>query len=347
VRKLGAGHAGLLGTAGALSIAFSGIFVRLSGASPSTVAVYRCLYALPVLGALALLERRRFGPRPWRQRALALVAGTLLAADLLSWHHSIAAVGAGLATVLANTQVVFVGLLAWVLLRERPQRGSLVAVPIVLAGIIGISGLLDGEAYGANPGAGVAFGVLTALMYSGFLLVLRAGNKDLRRPAGPLFDATAAAAVTATLLGAVAGDLDTRLTWPAHGWLLALALSAQVLGWLLISTSLPRLPALVTSLLLTIQPVASVLLGILLLGESPSPLQLAGVATIVGGVTVATLGLRRSGPDRALESHSARLQPERDSYLASPRPLRPVYSRPPWGKRRDKRHASPAGKRSR
>jgi drug/metabolite transporter (DMT)-like permease len=37
-----------------------------------------------------------------------------------------------------------------------------------------------------------------------------------------------------------------------------LALSAQVIGWLLISTSLSRLPAVVSSILLTLQPVCSV-----------------------------------------------------------------------------------------
>ena len=73
-------------------------------------------------------------------------------------------------------------------------------------------------------------------------------------------------------------------TWPAHGWLLLLALSSQVLGWLLITVSLPRLPAALTSVTLTIQPVGSVLLGVILLGEDPSVLQLAGVACILAGL---------------------------------------------------------------
>ena len=36
---------------GAIAIAFSSILVRLSHASPSTAAIFRCAYALPVLGA--------------------------------------------------------------------------------------------------------------------------------------------------------------------------------------------------------------------------------------------------------------------------------------------------------
>jgi drug/metabolite transporter (DMT)-like permease len=294
-------HPGLLGTAGALWIAFSAIFVRLSEASPSTAAVFRCLYALPVLGVLAGLERRRYGPRAAGQRALAVAAGALLAADLLFWHHSIEAVGAGLSTVLANTQVVFVGLLAWALLGERPEPRSLRAVPVVLVGVVLISGVLGAGAYGRDPVLGVIFGLATALMYSSYLLVLRAGNRDLRRPAGPLFDASAAAVVVAALGGLALGDLEVAPEWPSHGWLIALALTAQVLGWLLISTSLPRLPALMTSLLLTIQPVASVILAMVILGERPSAVQLAGVATILAGLGIATLGKREGGLEAAPE----------------------------------------------
>ena len=43
----------LAGVLGALVIAFSGILVRLAEVSPSTAAVFRCLWALPPLGLLA------------------------------------------------------------------------------------------------------------------------------------------------------------------------------------------------------------------------------------------------------------------------------------------------------
>ena len=73
---------------------------------------------------------------------------------------------------------------------------------------------------------------------------------------------------------------------------MCLALSSQVLGWLLISISLPRLPAALTSLLLCVQPVGSVALGVVLLGESPSLLQFGGVAFIIAGLlTVARRGV--------------------------------------------------------
>ena len=277
---------------GAVAIAFSGVLFRLAHVSPSTGAFYRCVWALPPLWLLAHLERRRYGPPARRASALAWIAGAFFAADLVLWHNSIEQVGAGLATVLGNTQVVLVGLLAWALLGERPQRSSLAAIPVVAFGVVLISGALEQGAYGSNPPLGALYGVLTGIAYSGFLLVLREGSRDLRRPAGPLFTATLASALGCAAIGAAVGDLDLTPSWAATGWLVLLALSSQVLGWLLISTSLPRLPAVVTSILLTLQPVCSVVFAALLVDESPSLLQLAGAACILAGLIVATVGRR-------------------------------------------------------
>jgi drug/metabolite transporter (DMT)-like permease len=285
---------------GALTIAFSAIFTSLADVTPTTAAVFRCAYALPPLLLLAWFERRRFGKRAEGQRTLAWIAGVFFAVDLVLWHHAIEEVGAGLATVLGNTQVVFVPIAAWLFLGERPGWRVGVSVPLVLIGVVLISGVLGGEAFGRNPELGVLFGIGTGIAYAAFLLVQRRANADTRRPAGPLFDATLAAAVASLLFGLLpTGGVDLVPTWPAHGWLLLLALSVQVLGWLLISVSLPRLPAAVTSVVLTIQPVGSVLLGIWLLNEAPSTFQLLGVLFIIAGLLLTTLRVRTAESRRA------------------------------------------------
>lgn len=274
--------------AGALTIAWSAILVRKANVAPATAALFRCAYAVPPLGLLALAERRRFGPRSRREIVLSLWAGAFFAADLICWHYAIRDVGAGLATVLGNLQVVLVGLVAWVTLGERPERRVVTAVPIALFGIVLISGVVGAGAYGQNPVQGVVFGVATGFTYAAFILILRESARGLNRIAAPLFESTLVAAVFSLVAGLVIGDVDVVPQWPSLGWLLLLALSSQVVGWLLISTSLPRLPAALTSVLLTVQPVGSVILGVIIFSESPSLLQLAGVACIFSGIVVAT-----------------------------------------------------------
>ena len=277
----------LAALAGAVAIAFSGILFRLADVSPSTGAFFRCLYALPPLLLLARLERRGGARRSGRARGLAVAAGAFFAADLVLWHHSIEAVGAGLATVLGNTQVLMVGLLAWALLGERPSTRALVGIPVAFGGVVLISGVLEEGAYGDDPTLGVVYGVLTGIAYSGFLLALRQGSAG-GETAGPLLDATVAAAAGCLVIGFAVGDLDLLPPIEAQLWLVALALSAQVVGWLLIAVSLPRLPAVVSSLLLMLQPLLAVALAAVLVDESPSLLQLAGATLILAAVVLAS-----------------------------------------------------------
>ncbi len=278
----------LLALLGILGISFSAIFVKQADVSPSTAAFFRMAYAVPVLLLAWTLVRRR-DPRPGALRWMAAGAGLFLALDLAVWHRSIDLIGAGLATVLANTQVVFVGLAAWVIHRERPTGLAFVTIPVVFAGVVLISGLGRADAFGDDPVAGAALGVVAGLAYTGFLLVFRASNRELAPAAGPLLDATIGAAIGSLISGAADPDFSFALTWPDHGWLLALAMVAQVGGWLLIAVALPRLPALETSVMLLLQPMATVLWGFLIFAEHLSAAQWAGVALVLGGVGALTL----------------------------------------------------------
>ena len=255
------------------------------------------MYALPALAWLARREERRLGRRSLGERRFGFGAGVFFAIDIMLWNHSILDVGAGLATVLANIQVVALPLVAWALLDERPDRRLAAALPLAALGVLLISGALEHGAYGRAPGRGTIFGLAAGVAYVGFLLLLRHGSRDrspaasdtpAHRIAGPLFDATLIAAIACLAAGAVIGDARLVPAWPSAGWLLLLALGPQVLGWLLIASSLPRLPASLGAVLLAAQPIGSVCLGVVILGESPTALQLVGVAVVLGALLTAT-----------------------------------------------------------
>ncbi|MEV0995747.1 DMT family transporter [Nonomuraea sp. NPDC050202] len=286
----------LIAIAGALIISTSAPLVRLSGVSPATSALFRCAYAVPPMLLLAWAERRRLGPLPRRALLMSWAAGVVFALDLLFWHHAIEYVGAGLATVLGNLQVFIVAFAAWALFGERPSTPLMIGTPVVFAGVVLISGVFDSAAYGSAPGLGVLAGVATSLSYAAYLLLLKGGSD---RAAGPLAHATVVATVAIALLSPLFGGAGFVPEWPAHGWLLLLALGPQVLGWSLITYSLPRQPAALTSLLLLVQPMSTVAVATLALGERPSALQLAGCAVVVLGVLY---GSRRSPSPRPAEA---------------------------------------------
>jgi drug/metabolite transporter (DMT)-like permease len=306
-------------TAGAACISSSAVLMRLASTSASITALGRCAFALPVLGVLALLEHRRGAPRlPSRSRWLARLAGVFLAGDLILWSHAITAIGAGLGTVVTNLQVLIISLLAWLVLGERPRRSLVLASPVMLAGLALVGGLADlggTHAYGTDPRLGLVFGVGVAVLYAIYILMLRQATSPLdqgpaRDPgpardqggtrkavAGVLFEATAGATAGSVALGFALHDFHLGHAWPTLGWLALLALTSQVIGWLLITVSMPRLPAGMIGALLLVQPAGSVALSYVILNERPSGLQLLGVAMVLTGVLVAVSAGGRTRPE--------------------------------------------------
>ena len=171
-------------------------------------------------------------------------------------------------------------------------------MPVVSSGVVLISGVVGAGAYGDDPVLGVVFGLLTAVELLGIPAHPARGEPG-RAPArrGRSSTRRLAAALGSLLIGWALGELELAPSWPEHGWLVLLALSAQVAGWLLISVSLPRVPAALTSVVLTLQPVAAVVLAAVILDERPSPAQTAGVAVVVAGILLATV--RRPGGEAA------------------------------------------------
>jgi drug/metabolite transporter (DMT)-like permease len=281
---------------GATTIGFSAIFFALAGVPAATGALFRCLYALPALVALAFYEQRGRIVVDRRPARLATLAGVAFAADLIAWHHSVDAAGAGLGTVLGQSQVLFMTLFTVVVLRQRLTRPTAIGVAVVIVGVVCVSGLFDAAPYGDEPALGVVYGLLAGAMYVAYLLLLRAANTDPRQAVTALLVATMSATVVIALAGAALGELSWPKTVEAHLWLVALAFSSQVVGWLLISSSIVLLPPIVTSLVLSLQPACAVVFSMVLLSESPTPVQLLGGVLIAAGFAGATARMARPSP---------------------------------------------------
>jgi drug/metabolite transporter (DMT)-like permease len=238
-----------------------------------------------------------------------VLAGLFLAIDLVLWNHAIAAVGAGIATVLGNLQVLFVTAAAWAVFGERPARRFLACLPVVLVGIVLVSGMVGSTQPGVHPLAGVEYGLGTSIAYACFLLILRQSTSGSPHVAGPLAEATLGAAAGALLLGLIFGGLPLAIGLPSLGWLLLLAMTSQTAGWLLIVSSLPKLPAAISSLLLLLQPAASIALAAVVLDERPSLIQLGGAVILCAGVLTATRAGAAPRPGSGTEPSEAGVRP--------------------------------------
>ena len=284
----------LIALAGATVISFAPFLYIRSDTTPLTGAFYRMLYALPLLGLLVWTSKKE-DPRNTNSRWLAFGAGILLAIDFAGYHSAIDYIGSGIATLIGNSQVIIVTLVTWWLFGERPNKFILFSLPIVMLGLLLVSGVWDKAAYGEDPVKGVIGGIVAAVFYSSFLIAYRQSNRIGAPAVNAQFDATAGATLGILILGTIPltslglEPIDHTITWPNHGWLIVLAISCQVIGWIGITYALPRLPAAHTSFAVLLQPVLTIVWGILLLDETPSFQQSMGMIMILGAIIAVTM----------------------------------------------------------
>lgn len=297
---------------GALCLSASAILLKLAATTPATATAARCLIALPVVVVLAIPEWQRRERLSRRGVLSAVCCGALFAADMLLWTQAIPEVGAGLSTVLVNTQVAIVPFLTWLIDRERISRRFLLALPALLAGVMLAGGLLEHGFSGTDPARGTVHAIGAAVCYSGFLFLLRRGGQS-GRPMQTYAIVLATSAIVAAAVGPWWHDIELWPGWRATGWLTLVAITGQLLGWLLVALFSARLPSTVSSALLLLMPVGAVALGAGVLHERPSALQLAGCALVLfagylGGSTASATPPQRSGRYESFERQMDRTE---------------------------------------
>ncbi len=284
--------------AGAACLSFSAIVVKIAGVDAATTAFLRCAIAVVVLLPMAWAEVRREGRLAARGWWFAAAAGAALGVDYILWTESIFRVGAGIATVLINVQVLVLPLLALIVEREPIGRRFLWALPAMLIGIGLVGGLAAGAAGGRSGSAvagssayifGVVAGVIAGVCYGTYLyLSRRAGKVQPRLTVTQLCVATAAASASSALLSPLGSGLHLgRLTWQQWALMVVLAVVGQVISWLLIHRGSAGLLPRQTAALLLVQPVIALLLAAAILAERPAVSQWLGFVLVLAAVAVA------------------------------------------------------------
>jgi drug/metabolite transporter (DMT)-like permease len=267
--------------AGAALISLSPVWVKLVDVPPTVSGFYRVLIGGCALALFLLITRRRLELS--RSAIVILIASAMFfATDLWVWHRSIDYIGPGLATLLGNFQVFFMMLAGMVLLHQRPHPRQLVAVPLALFGLALIVGV-DWSVLAPAYRLGIVFGLVTALMYAGYMLTLReARARSAHR--SPVREVAVVSLLTAALLGMSAVTEDVSLAIPTladAGWLVSYGILSHTLGWLLIAASLPRVSATEAGLALLLQPTLSFVWDVVLFARPITAIELTGAAIVL------------------------------------------------------------------
>jgi drug/metabolite transporter (DMT)-like permease len=283
----GQGKAALAALTGASLIGLAPIAIRLSEVGPNATNLWRFLFALPILAAWATVSR----PIPTRRQTLWLVAGgVLFGLEISLWAIALNLTTITNATLLVNLTPVFAALFGWLWLKERLNAPTLAGGLVAMAGAVTLA-LARAQSDGGPSAApehgwlGDSISLLGALFYAAYLMIVRSLGKEVSVGA-VMFWATLAAAVVAAGMSIALGEVLLPQTWVGWALLIGLGLFVQVGGQGLIAYGVGRLPIVVSTVLLWMQPLVAAALSWMLFNEALGPTALLGAALVLAGIYV-------------------------------------------------------------
>jgi drug/metabolite transporter (DMT)-like permease len=257
---------------GAFMLGGSGIFVKISETSPSLIAFYRALLALPFLFIWMKYEERKDSSQSKLDKRYLFfigLGGVCFALDMAIWNWSLSFTSVANATLMANTAPVFVVIFGLLFLSYKISFSFILTLALAILGVILV--ILPGQEIEIF---GDSLGLIAAVFYAGYIISI----KDLTnviKPAKTLYYVTV---ITAICLLPISyfetGSLF--ISFNEFFILLIYAIFSQTLAQGLITAGISKISAHLSSLVLLMQPVSAAIYGWLLLGELLTLVQIFG-----------------------------------------------------------------------
>lgn len=248
-------------------------FAYAAGADVHGVLLMRFVIAGAIL-VLVMALRRTPWPRGRPLVVAALMGGIGYVGQAFCYFAALNHASAGLVALLLYVYPTLVCLLSAAFLRERitPSRALLLA-----ASFAGVALTLGG---GHGNGLGVALGITAAIFYAVYIVV---GARELAQV--DALAATTVVCLAAAVVVALAIPFHApRFPEGAVGWgaIAAIGLVCTVLAILAFFAGLKRVGPSRAAIVSTLEPVVTVLLAWIVLGETLSLVQVAGGALVLG-----------------------------------------------------------------
>jgi drug/metabolite transporter (DMT)-like permease len=258
-----------------------------SGVDTPTLLALRFAIAAIVMVVTSVARRVAF-PSGSTLAVVVLLGAVGYGGQAFSFFTALTLAPAGVVALLLYLHPALVALLAALFLHERLTRVKLVALVLALAGtVLTIAPALassNGIASDTGVVIGIAFAVAAAVFYSLYIVVgAWIGRRVAAFPVSTVVIASAAA-----LFAVVSIVRGPQLPQTAAGWLavLAIALLSTVAAVTLYFAGLQRIGPTRASTISTLEPLVTVTLAAIVLGERIATVQMAGGALILAAVVL-------------------------------------------------------------
>ncbi|XKO57625.1 EamA family transporter [Lysinibacillus fusiformis] len=217
-----------------------------------------------------------------------IFAGILTGLTNILYGHSLNFLPASLAVVLLF-QFTWIGMLiSCITKRQFPSRIELISLLILVAGTIPAAGIIDVD-LSQIPMQGWLWGLAAALCYSLFLYVNGKATANMSTSNRLVFVSFFAFMITAVFQSPEIiwnGTLFIEGLW-VYG--LALGLFGMIIPVFLFTIAVPKVGLGMSSILSAVELPIAVMVSVILLSETVTTLQIAGIVTIIIGICLPTI----------------------------------------------------------
>jgi drug/metabolite transporter (DMT)-like permease len=283
---------------GAVCVSFAPVFVKLINVSvmgPTAIGFWRMFIGGLILFIFAVLKGESIRI-PKTVLYFTILAGFLFYGDLFVWHRSILLVGAGISTILGNTQVFWMAFFGILIFKEKLTFTFLVSILCAFIGVTLLIGIGSGLNFTEPYINGIIYGLLTGFFYSSYMATLKKAGHYSKT--NNFFTLMAWTSIICSIFLAISAVIenDPYLPTDSDTWLslLGLAIVVQSVGWWIIAVNLPKIKAAQSGMILLLQPTLATIWGALLFSERLSFLQLVGAIITLIAIYVGSASLSRN-----------------------------------------------------
>lgn len=265
------------------------------GSNAATACALRFSLALPVLLAILIIRKTPLRVTG-RDAALLFLAGGLgTAGTTLLFNHAFNYISVGMAATLHFIYPILVPLTCVILFKDRMDKWKLLAL------VMGVAGVVAFMEPGHAAALGIIFALASGVTYAGYIIMVdktSLARMDFLKLTFYLCVAAAGVSLTCALLEGVftIGDITPK------GWVLSVifSISSTVLALTFFQLGVGYVGSTTASIMCTIEPITSVVLGILVLGESITPLKVVGCTLIVISIVFISRSVQTPAPAATL-----------------------------------------------
>lgn len=264
---------------GVVFTSFSAILTRTSTASSSVIAAYRLTFTvivmLPLVLKTSIKELRSVSKK---QLLICIVSGIFLALHFISYFTAVKYTSIVNATMLVNTQPIFIFIGSILILKEKVSIKSTLCIVVALIGSAIIS--MGGSTTGTNVQLGNFLAVAGAFFFAGYMMIGRVVRKNLSNTSYT-FIVYSSSAILLMIINLV--TKTPLYPYPKADWLifLGLAVFCTILGHSIFNWALQYLNPAFVSISILGEPVFATVWAVFLFNEIPSVVQVIGAIIIL------------------------------------------------------------------